>query len=104
MVWIRACAVTDVPDGEALSVDHAPAIALFNVGGEFFATADRCTHAESSLSQGYLDGDEVECSWHFAKFCVRTGKAKSLPATEDLPTYPVKLDGGAVFIDAPVGD
>lgn len=98
MAWVQACRVGDLGPGDMLRLDVEPPVAVFNVDGEFFAADDTCTHAESSLSEGYLEGDEVECVWHFARFCVRTGKAKSLPATRDLNTYEVRVEGGSVFV------
>jgi nitrite reductase/ring-hydroxylating ferredoxin subunit len=74
-------------------------VALFRVGDQFYATDDICTHAEASLSDGYVDGDVVECPFHSARFCIRTGKALSLPASEPLKTYPVKIEDGAVCVD-----
>lgn len=96
----RVCRVEELPDGEMCRVDCDPPVAVYNVDGEFHATADTCTHMESSLTEdGYLDGDVVECGWHMAKFCVRTGNPLMLPATEALPTYPVEVVDGHVFVD-----
>lgn len=59
---IYACPVADVPEGEALRIDTSPVIALFNVGGEFYAINDRCSHGNASMSEGYLEDDAtVEC-------------------------------------------
>jgi nitrite reductase/ring-hydroxylating ferredoxin subunit len=101
MGWVRACEVNDLVDGEAIVVDRSPEppIAVFNVDGDFYAVDDTCTHEEYSLSDGYLDDDVVECALHMAKFNVRTGKVLSLPATQDLSTYPVKVEEGSVFVD-----
>lgn len=99
MGWVRVCGVDDIAPGEATKLDVVPPIAIFNVDGELFATADMCTHAESSLSEGYMDGDQVECVFHFAKFCVRTGKALTLPATHPLQTFPVRVSDGEVQVD-----
>lgn len=96
--WVRACATGEVADGEAVRLSTDPPIALFRVEGRFYATADTCSHAESSLADGYIEGDEVECAAHFAKFCIRTGAALSLPATEPVATYEVKVDGDEVFV------
>lgn len=98
MGWERVCRVGELEPGEAVRVDADPPVAVFNVAGEFFATSDTCSHAKSSLSDGYLEDDQVECTWHYARFCVRTGKALSLPATEDLRTYQVKVEGGDIFV------
>lgn len=101
MTWLRACGRDEVDEGEALRVETDPPIAVFNVDGDFYATSDTCTHDESSLADGYVDGDRVECPWHFAKFCIRTGAVLSLPATVGLATYPVKLAGDDVMVDMP---
>jgi nitrite reductase/ring-hydroxylating ferredoxin subunit len=90
--------VDDIEPGEAVVVDVNPPVAVFNVDGEYLATADTCTHAESSLADGYVEGTEVECSWHMAKFCLRTGEALTLPATEPLATYATKVVGDEVFV------
>ncbi len=74
-------------------------MALFRVGDQFYATDDTCTHAEASLSDGYIDCDVVECPFHSARFCIRTGQALSLPASEPLKRYPVKVEDGLVFVD-----
>jgi nitrite reductase/ring-hydroxylating ferredoxin subunit len=99
MTWIRACALDDIEPGEAVVVEVDPPVAVFNVDGEFLATADTCTHARSSLAAGYIEGDQVECSWHMAKFCLRTGKALTLPATQPLTTYPTKVRNNEVFVE-----
>jgi 3-phenylpropionate/trans-cinnamate dioxygenase ferredoxin component len=99
MAWTRACAVADLKPGEAIRIDVNPPVAVFNVHGEFLATSDTCTHADSSLADGYVEDDEVECAWHFAKFCLRTGQALCQPAIEDLRTYPTKIEDNDVLVD-----
>ena len=101
MTWVRACAVADLEPGDALVVEVEPPVAVFNVEGEFLATADTCTHEESSLADGYLEGDQVECSWHMARFCLRTGAALTLPATEPLATYRTRVRGDEVLVELP---
>lgn len=99
MSWLRACKISDLNEGEILRLDLTPPVAVYHVDGEFFATDDTCTHAESSLSDGYLEGNEVECVWHYARFCVKSGKALGLPATKDLQTYPTKVEDDEVLVD-----
>ena len=102
MTWTRACYADAVADGEAVVVerpDGAP-IAVFRVGDDYYAVDDTCTHDSYSLADGYIDGPIVECALHMAKFDIRTGKVLCLPATRDLTSYPVKVDGGVVFVDA----
>nr|ART38944.1 H466 [uncultured bacterium] len=101
MKFTRVCARSDVPEGEALKVESGGIpVAIFNVNGELFATQDRCTHGEWSLSEGgYLDGDVVECSLHMGKFCVRTGKVKAAPPFEALKIFPIRIEGNDVLVD-----
>lgn len=74
-------------------------IALFNVGGTVYATDDTCTHAEASLTEGELDGHEVICPRHGARFDVRTGRALTLPAVVPVESYPVKVEGQDILVD-----
>jgi len=99
MSWIPACKVGEIAPGEAIAVPSDPPIAVFNVDGEYFATGDRCSHDESSLADGYIDGDVVECAWHFAKFCIRSGELLSPPATVDIPRFEVRVEEDVVYVD-----
>ena len=76
-------------------------ICIVNKGGEFFALEDVCTHAYASMADGYVEGDQIECPLHGACFEIRTGKVKSAPATVDLKTFPVKVEGGRVKVGLP---
>jgi nitrite reductase/ring-hydroxylating ferredoxin subunit len=96
--WVEVCASVALPPGEAVVAPTQPPIAVFNVDGEFFATDDTCTHAQSSLAEGFIDGDTVECEMHFATFCIRTGAALTPPAVIPLKTYPVTVVDGSVFV------
>lgn len=104
MSLFRACGTDEVSPGGMLRVDAGDQpILICNVDGEFFATEDTCTHDDWSLSEGYLEDDVVECTLHWAKFCVRTGAVKALPACEPLRTYVVKLEGEDVLVDLDTG-
>jgi nitrite reductase/ring-hydroxylating ferredoxin subunit len=96
--WREVCRVEEVSPGVPRRVAADVPVALYNVDGEIYATEDTCTHGQSSLCDGYLDGDVIECAWHMAKFCVRTGKVLSLPAVRPLRSYPVQITDGKVFI------
>lgn len=74
-------------------------ITVARVQGAFFAFDDTCTHALVSLADGTLEGFEVECCAHGARFDVRTGAVRCLPATENLNTYPVKREGDDLYVD-----
>ena len=97
--WIDAAAESDVPqeDVTAVVVDGRE-IALYGVEGEVFATDNICTHGHARLCEGFLEGHEIECPLHQGKFDVRTGQATCAPATEGLRSYPVKIEGGRVWL------
>ncbi|MHA4854793.1 non-heme iron oxygenase ferredoxin subunit [Rhodococcus sp. MSC1_016] len=99
---IRACSRDALKPGTSMTVDvGGNSVALFRTeAGEFFATQDSCTHEQWSLgSEGELEGDEVVCPLHMARFDLRTGKALCFPATVAMTTYPVHVnDNGDVFI------
>ena len=73
-------------------------IADINLGGEFYAMDDICSHAYASMSDGYIEGECIECPLHGAQFNIKTGKAETAPATVDLKTYEVKIDGDDILI------
>jgi nitrite reductase/ring-hydroxylating ferredoxin subunit len=96
---VFACTVDELADGQARVVAEAPHIAIYRVGEEFFATQDSCSHEEWSLGEdGELEGYEVLCSLHMARFDVRDGRALCLPALQGLKTYPVTISDGRVMV------
>jgi nitrite reductase/ring-hydroxylating ferredoxin subunit len=98
--WVRLASTAELPEGEVLGVESdGKHIALYNVDGEIFATTNVCSHAYALLSDGYLDDDVIECPLHAGRFEVRTGKALGAPVTEDIATYPVRVDGDAILVD-----
>ena len=97
--WIEALALTAVPEGDVTAVKiNGKEIALYEVEGEVFATDNICTHGHARLSDGFLEGKEIECPLHQGRFDVCTGTALCAPLHEDIKTYPVKIEGGKVFI------
>lgn len=102
MNWIRIASASDLQDDEVLGLTVGGArIALYRSQGEFYATDNRCTHAEALMSEGYLEDGCIECPLHQARFDIRTGAAMCAPATEPLRTYPVKREGDEIFVGAP---
>jgi 3-phenylpropionate/trans-cinnamate dioxygenase ferredoxin subunit len=78
--------------------DGSP-VCLYNHRGTIGAVADRCTHAEFAMSEGTLHADgSLECVWHGARFDCRTGAVRRAPATDPLPTYPVRIENGRVLV------
>jgi p-cumate 2,3-dioxygenase ferredoxin component len=95
-------AVADFPDGEIrlASMPDGTPLAVYNVDGKIYATADLCTHGEASLSEeGILTGKIVECPWHFGTFDVTTGKPTGMPCTVALKTFAIKIVEESVYVE-----
>jgi ethylbenzene dioxygenase ferredoxin subunit len=99
MASVYLCRAAEVEPGAVRKVDreNGPAIAVYNIEGAYYATDDCCTHGLSSLSEGLLDGDIIECSLHFGGFHVPTGKAVLTPCSVDIKTYPVEVRGDELY-------
>ena len=97
---LELCSPDDVPEGSALRVEAGTlTLAVFNVGGEFYVTDDNCTHGPGSLSEGYIEGDVVECNFHNGQFNIRTGEVVSPPCMVPIKTYPARVENGKVVIE-----
>lgn len=94
--------VEELPNGERLflQIDTEP-IVLFNIAGQIFAIADRCSHDDGPLGEGDLEGYTIVCPRHGAEFDVRTGKVLQMPAVVDIPAYPVRVRDGMIWIGLP---
>lgn len=98
--FVKVAKVDDIPSGEALQAEvDGQTLALVRVEGEVFCVQDICTHEHAHLSEGFCEGYEIECPLHGSIFDVRTGAVKSLPATDDLKTFPVKIEDGDVLVE-----
>lgn len=100
MERILACSVEDLAKGCSMTVSGERAIALHRTDdGAFHATSDTCTHEKWSLgTDGDLEGNEIICPLHMARFNVATGEALCLPATAALQSYPVEIVGDSVYV------
>lgn len=97
--WIDVARNGDFPPGSRRCIDvGGRAIAVFNVAGRYYAIADTCTHEAESLSDGFLEGCEITCPRHGARFSLIDGAALSPPAWEPVDTYPVRIAGGMVQV------
>ena len=97
--WIDAAALADVPQGDVIGVLVAGKdIALYEVEGQVFATDNICTHGHARMSDGFLEGHEIECPLHQGKFDVCSGKALCAPLTEDIKTYVVRIENRRVML------
>jgi 3-phenylpropionate/trans-cinnamate dioxygenase ferredoxin component len=96
----RAAALDDIPQDGALAVEvDGVEVALIRTDDEVFAIHDECSHASIPLSEGEVEGCEIECWLHGSMFDLRTGKPTNLPATEPVNIYPCNVDGDAVYVD-----
>jgi 3-phenylpropionate/trans-cinnamate dioxygenase ferredoxin subunit len=98
--WIFVAEMASIKPGHYETVDlDGTLAAVFNVNGEFYAIEDVCTHDGTVLTSGNpIEGDEIVCPRHGARFCVRTGEALSPPAYEPTATFPVKVEDGKVYV------
>jgi nitrite reductase/ring-hydroxylating ferredoxin subunit len=100
MAEVAVCAVSDVPENTLKSFEvGTTTLAVYNVGGEFYATDNECTHGAASLADGILEGDMIECTLHFGAFNVKTGAAVQAPCFVPLRTYKVAVRDGQVLVD-----
>jgi 3-phenylpropionate/trans-cinnamate dioxygenase ferredoxin subunit len=87
------------PSGERVFIEvGGRQIVLVNLGGEYYAFGDVCTHDDSPLGDGDIEGYEIICPRHGARFDVRNGKALCLPAIRDIPSYPVRVVEGTIQV------
>jgi 3-phenylpropionate/trans-cinnamate dioxygenase ferredoxin subunit len=92
----------ELPDGERLFIEiGGKSIVLFKIAGKYFAIGDICSHDNGPVGDGEIEGDEVICPRHGARFKIHSGKASSLPALVDIPAYPVRITDGKVEIGIP---
>ena len=101
---LRLCARDDVAPGSARRFDAGGyRIALVRIGDDFYVIGDECSHADYSLSEGdvWEDEREIECPKHGSTFSLETGEPQTLPATQPVPVYTVRIDGDDVVVTTP---
>ena len=102
MAVVKACKTDEIQPGGAirLNLESCP-IAVFRLTDGYYATADTCSHAQSSLSAGEVDLEDctVECPYHGSLFDIKTGRVLSLPANRPVRTFPVKIVGDEIFVE-----
>lgn len=101
--FVKVAQVSEISPGEMLAVDYptGDAVLLANVEGVIYACDDICSHAYASLSEGDLNGAEVECPLHGAVFNVTTGEPLTPPANSPVKVYPVQVDGDDILVAPP---
>ena len=100
--FIEIAPADQLPNGERLfvEVDGRP-IVIFNIAGNLYAIGDVCTHDEGPLGDGEIEGCDIICPRHGARFDIRTGKTMGLPAVVDIPAYPLRVRDGMIEIGIP---
>jgi naphthalene 1,2-dioxygenase system ferredoxin subunit len=97
--WVTVAKQADVKLNDMLGVTLGEReLALYNLDGTIYATDNLCTHAYAMLSQGWLDGDCIECPLHGGRFEIKTGKGLGPPINDDLKTYPARVVGEDVQV------
>lgn len=99
-MWLEVTRAEDIDDDDAKTVSHrGSCISVFKIKGQFYAISDLCTHGHARLSEGYVDGETIECPLHQGLFHIPTGKPLAPPVTEPLNTYPTKVQDGTVYVE-----
>ena len=97
--WTDVVDEADLFDGAGIPVaPDGRDIAIYLQEGQVFATDNVCTHGHAKLCEGFLEGFEIECPFHQGRFDIRTGEATGAPCTEAVKSWPVKVDGGRVWL------
>jgi nitrite reductase/ring-hydroxylating ferredoxin subunit len=98
--FMKVATTDELEDQQAKLVEvEGQKIALFRVDGAFYALSDTCTHRGGPLSEGTVEGAEVTCPWHGAKFDIRTGAVLGPPAQQGVKSCPVRVTGADIEIE-----
>ena len=98
MNWTFICRVDEVPADDVLPVSvEGHELAVCGFESMYFVFIDRCSHEDVALSNGFLEGCEIECPKHGSRFDIRTGRCLNAPADTDIATYPTKIEDGALY-------
>jgi 3-phenylpropionate/trans-cinnamate dioxygenase ferredoxin subunit len=102
MADVKVCSVDDVPAGSSRRFDvEGHRLCVVHLGDDWYVIGDECSHADYSLSEGEVweEECEIECPKHGSTFDLRTGEPQTLPATQPVPTYAVRVDGDTVVVE-----
>ncbi len=100
--FVPVASTAEIGNGERILVDIGDiSVAVFNIAGTYFAIADICSHDGGPLAEGEIDGQAIECPRHGGEFDLATGRATRPPAVEDIPAYPVRVEGDQILIGLP---
>jgi ethylbenzene dioxygenase ferredoxin subunit len=100
------CKVDQVKEGApvAINLENFPALGVYKHGDNYYVIDNICTHGLAILTDGYQEGDEIECPFHGGAFDLKTGEAISFPCEKPVKSYPVTIQNDTIFISAALGD
>jgi len=97
--WVDVVAEKALMNGENIVADiDGVDVAIFKIAGKFYAIEDACTHDGAEIASGQLEGDDIICPRHGARFCVKTGAVKSAPAYEDIECFSLQIKNGRIQV------
>jgi 3-phenylpropionate/trans-cinnamate dioxygenase ferredoxin subunit len=100
--WVAAADASAIGEEDVISFEHGGAIyAIYHTPSGYYASDGICTHELAELADGLVMGEIIECPMHNGRFHIPTGAPKSPPVCVALKTYPVRVEGGKVFIGVP---
>ncbi len=100
--FVPVATTSEVGPGQRMLLNVGDlSLAVFNIAGEYFAIADICSHDAGPVGEGEVEGQVIECPRHGGRFDLRSGKAIQLPAVEDIPAYPVRVEGDQILVGLP---
>lgn len=97
--WQDVIAESALAEGENTVVDvDGTDVAIFKIDGHCYAIADMCSHDGGEIASGIVEGDEIVCPRHGARFCIKTGAVTAPPAYEDIDCFPVRIEQGKIQV------
>lgn len=98
--WIRVASEADFEQRSLIAAEAgSEPVVVAKIGPNYFALEDRCSHDDNPLGEGGIEDGQVVCPRHGARFDPATGAARAMPAVAPVRTFPVKVEGGAVFVE-----
>lgn len=98
--FVKAVQTSDVKPGERKIVEvEGEFVAIFNIDGQYYAIEDVCSHDDGPVAEGDLEGHEIVCPRHGARFDIRDGRVLSFPAITSIRSFPIKIEGDDILVD-----
>ncbi|HKJ66421.1 MAG TPA: non-heme iron oxygenase ferredoxin subunit [bacterium] len=101
MPWVETIATEELNESGTAQVvmEDGHKIALIRIDNEVYAINDTCSHAQASLAEGEIVGDNIKCPLHGAEFDIRTGEVQSFPAVVGVANYETRIENGKIYVD-----